>query len=313
MNTELSTGYAEAIGVHNHILAHAQIAQQSLWEIGTGIKKMRDGKLYKELGYQNFEKYCEQALGIKRNHAYKYISIVERLGEDFVSSRMQNAGINKLYLLSTLSEEDRQELTERVDVEDISTRQLKAEIDKLKAENSELSDANGELTKACQEVCEAREKAERDAKRLEKQVKELEARPIEVVAKDVNVDEAVSEALKAEEQKHNKQMDELSQTIKQLRAELEKIEDNDQSEELRTLEEKHKTEIAELSRQYEERIQNISGVDNKAIFKVYFKAAYDAFNAMMAFVKNAPGEEKAFLKEHVTKLLAAVEKTVQEV
>lgn len=335
---ELSKAYVEAVGIHNNILAHAQIAQQSLWEMGTGIKKMRDGKLYKELGYQNFEEYCEKALEIKRNHAYKYISIVEHLGENFVSSRIQNSGINKLYLLSTLSESDRQELTERVDVDNTSTRQLKEEIDRLKAENSQLSDANGELTQACQEVCEAREKAEREKKSLERQVKELKERPIEVIAKNVDVEKEISEALRAAEQKHreeleklnqkhSEQMNSLNQTVKQLETELEEIEDNDQSEELRVLEaakekaeadmkaaeEKHKAEVDALRKQYENRLNSVSGGDNKAIFKVHYRTVYNAFNSMMVFIKSVPAEEKNVLLEKVEDLLAAVETAMQEV
>lgn len=334
---ELSKAYAEAVGVHNNILAHAQIAQQSIFEMGTGIKKMRDGKLYKELGYSNFEEYCEQALEIKKTQAYKYIAIVERLGEN-VHSSGQNISINKLYLLSTLSESDRQELTERVDVEDISTRKLKEEIDRLRAENSQLSDANGELTQACQEVCEAREKAEREKKSLERQVKELEARPIEVIAKDVDVEKEISEALRAAEQKHSeeleqlkqkhdKQMGEMDQVIKSLNAELDEIEDNDQSEELRALEaakekaeadmkaaeEKHQAEMETLHKQYEDRLNSVSGGDNKAIFKVHYRTVYNAFNSMMVFIKSVPAEEKNVLLEKVEDLLAAVEKAMQEV
>lgn len=333
---ELSKSYAEAVGIHNNILAHAQIAQQSLWEMGNGIKKMRDGKLYKELGYQNFEEYCEKALEIKQAQAYKYISITERLDENLYSSR-RNLGINKLYLLSTLSENDRQELTERVDVDNTSTRQLKEEIDRLKAENSQLSDANGELTQACQEVCEAREKAEREKKSLERQVKELEARPIEVIAKDVDVEKEISEALRAAEQKHSeeleqlkqkhdKQMGEMDQVIKSLNAELEKAEDNDQSEELRALEaakekaeadmkaaeEKHQAEMEALHKQYEEQIKSASD-DDRAAFKGYLKNALDAFNAMLGFVRDAPEEDKSFMKERAGILLTKAANFLQEV
>lgn len=319
---ELSKSYAEAVGIHNNILAHAQIAQQSLWEMGTGIKKMRDGKLYKELGYQNFEEYCEQALEITRQQAHKYITVVDRLGQN-VNPGLQNLGIKKLYLLSTLSESDRQELTERVDVDDISTQQLKEEIDRLRTENSQLSDANGELTQACQEVCEAREKAEREKKSLERQVKELEARPIEVIAKDVGVEKEISEALRAAEQKHSeeleqlkqkhdKQMGEMDQVIKSLKAELDEIEDNE-SEELRALEaakekaeadmkaaeEKHQAEMETLHKQYEDRLNSVSGGDNKAIFKVHYRTVYNAFNSMMVFIKSVPAEEKTVLLEKV--------------
>lgn len=280
MSTELSTAYSEAIGVHNSILAHAQIAQQSLWEMGTGIKKMRDGKLYKELGYQNFEDYCEQALEIKKSQAYKYISIVEQLGEN-VHSSGQNLGINKLYLLSTLSENDRQELTERVDVEDVSTRQLKEAIDRLKNENSELTDANAELTRACQEAHASREETARRNAQLEqkasemgRQIKELESRPIEVIASDTaDTEQKISEALEEEARRHEEEMNSLRQ-------------------------------------QYEARMKSIGGGDCRAIFKVHYRTSYDAFNAMLGFIKSASAEDKPFLIEQTKKLLSAVETAV---
>lgn len=281
MSTELSTAYSEAIGVHNNILAHAQIAQQSLWEMGTGIKKMRDGKLYKELGYQNFEDYCEQALEIKRRQAYSYISVVEHLGEDFVHPGAQNLGVKKLYLLSTLSENDRQELSERVDVEDVSTRQLKEEIDRLKNENSELTDANAELTRECQKAHSSREDAARRAVQLERQaaemseqIKELEARPIEVIASDTaDTEQKISEALEEEARRHEAEMDSLRQ-------------------------------------QYEARMKSVGGGDCRAIFKVHYRTSYDAFNAMLGFIKSASADDKPFLIEQTKKLLSAVETAV---
>lgn len=283
MSTELSTAYSEAIGVHNNILAHAQIAQQSLWEMGTGIKRMRDGKLYKELGYQNFEEYCEQALEITRQQAHKYITVVDRLGQN-VNPGLQNLGIKKLYLLSTLSESDRQELTDRVDVEDVSTRQLKEEIDRLKNENTGLTEANLELSRACQDAHACRADAERRNAQLEqkasemsRQIKELESRPIEVIASDAaDAEQKISEALEEEARRHE-------------------------------------AEMSALRQQYESRLKTAGGSDCKAVFKVHFRTAYNAFNSMMAFVRDAPEEEKPFLLEQTEKLLSAVGKVMQEV
>ena len=72
-----SKQHEQAVKLHNRIMASASLAQQSLWEMCTGLKQMRDGKLYKELGYQNFEDYCENEVGMKRANAHKYISIVD--------------------------------------------------------------------------------------------------------------------------------------------------------------------------------------------------------------------------------------------
>jgi len=103
-----------------------------------GFKRMRDEKLYIQLGYQNFGEYCETETGMKRANVYHYIAIVERLPEDFVCSSIQNGiGIKKLYLLSTLTDEEREQVTDVVDVEDTTVKELKAESE----EKSEYSKA----------------------------------------------------------------------------------------------------------------------------------------------------------------------------
>ena len=58
MENKLSPQYGKALELHNKILVSAQLAQNSLWDMCAGLKEMRDGKLYRELGYKNFEDYC---------------------------------------------------------------------------------------------------------------------------------------------------------------------------------------------------------------------------------------------------------------
>ncbi|MBQ5315939.1 MAG: hypothetical protein J6I96_00105, partial [Oscillospiraceae bacterium] len=51
--------YKNAVTCHAEILAGAEMAQQGLYRMAVGFKKMRDEKLYKALGYMSFEEYCE--------------------------------------------------------------------------------------------------------------------------------------------------------------------------------------------------------------------------------------------------------------
>ncbi|MDD7556210.1 hypothetical protein [Ruminococcus sp.] len=75
----VTSKYTEAYNLNVRICINAQMAQQNLYEVCKGLKEMRDGKLYKELGYSTFEDYCEQETGIKYPTAFKYIKIVEKL------------------------------------------------------------------------------------------------------------------------------------------------------------------------------------------------------------------------------------------
>ena len=67
--------YAEAVQLNAQIMTSAKAAQQNLYDMAMGFKKMRDDKLYKELGYDNFGDYCEGETGMKRQSVYEYISI----------------------------------------------------------------------------------------------------------------------------------------------------------------------------------------------------------------------------------------------
>lgn len=136
--------YTRAVTLTRSIIANAQAAQQSLYEVCKGLKEMRDGKLYKELGYQNFEDYTENEVGIKRRQAYTYIQIATGLPNDFVQSTAQ-IGTEKLALLAKLDEPTRQEVTESVDVESVTVKELKAQITALTNDKNKLESANAEL------------------------------------------------------------------------------------------------------------------------------------------------------------------------
>ena len=195
MSTEVivSADYTRAVTITRTIIANAQAAQQSLYEVCKGLKEMKDGKLYKELGYQNFEEYCENEVGISRMHAYRYAAIADGLSEDFVTS-CYKIGVTKLELLAKLDEPTRQEITEHVDVESVTVKELKAEVaalqDGKKQAEAQLSQKDKQFRAAMEskqnEFDDFREGAKRRQDNLMKKIgmlnekiKELEERPIE--------------------------------------------------------------------------------------------------------------------------------------
>ena len=159
--------YVKAVNLNYHIKAAAQVAQQSLYEMCKGFKEMRDSKLYKELGYNTFEDYCEKETGIKRRQVYRYIEVIEKLPSDFVSPGTQ-IGVKKLYLLSSLSEEERTEITEKTDLKNTSVRELEQQIRQIRAEKDKAVAEKAKNTLSQQIAA------------LEAEIKELENRPIDV-------------------------------------------------------------------------------------------------------------------------------------
>lgn len=132
----VSEQHKQAIELHQKIIVSANLAQQNIWDMCNGLKTMRDNKLYKELGYPNFEDYCENEVGMKRSNAYNYISIVEKINPENVQTFGQISK-SKLMLLATISEPEQAEIAEKLDLENTTVKQLKAEIDRLKDEKQE--------------------------------------------------------------------------------------------------------------------------------------------------------------------------------
>ena len=58
----------QAFELHYRIISSADTAQSALWDMCKNLKEMRDSKLYKALGYKNFEDYCEKEVGMKRRN-----------------------------------------------------------------------------------------------------------------------------------------------------------------------------------------------------------------------------------------------------
>lgn len=215
----LSEDYNKAVSLTRRICANAQAAQDSLFEVCKGLKEMRDGKLYKELGYQNFEEYTETEIGFGRRQAYRMIDIAEKLPTDFVTS-MSQIGMTKLALLAKLDEPQREEIQQTVNVEEVSVKELKAEIDKLKDEKSKFDEEKAgykerqdKLLKKNVELVEERDKAQQEQEKLtakinaeaarsaelEKQIQELESRPRDSYEDTTKIEELKKQLTEAEE------------------------------------------------------------------------------------------------------------------
>lgn len=307
----LSKQYIEASKLHQHIIASAELAQQNLFEMCTGLKTMRDNKLYRELGYSNFEDYCENEVGIKRRNAYNYISIIEKINPENVQS-IAHFGMTKLSLLATISEQEQQEISEKINLESTTVKQLKAEIEKLKSEKAskqiELSEAKRNASSAQVRLHETSVELERKCKKCEElsdrlddaneQIKELENRPIEVAVQESSDNERrLQETLKALERENIKHYDELE---KQYREDEQAV---------RQMLEKEKQEALLKQREaYEEKLNSLqadnNGGDDKDIFKAYFSIAYDSFNRMLEFAKHS--KDKDFFKSKVKNLIEAL-------
>jgi len=217
----------QAKQLHQRILTDAQSAAESLYDMCKAIKEMRDGKHYKALLYDNFEGYCEEALGMSRSHAYRYIQIAEGLSAENVSS-MRQIGATKLALLASVTEEQREEIAQTVDLESTTVRELKAQVEAMKADAANkdklLMQARESSQKSYEEVQERQEVINDLKARLKErteqmndmqaQITKLESRPVEVAVQDNSAElEQLRKEYEAKLAEQKKMMQELDDEL----------------------------------------------------------------------------------------------------
>lgn len=281
---ELSAEYIKAVELDRRIKTSAQLAQQSLYDMCMGFKEMRDSRLYKELGYSDFGEYCEQETGFKRTNVYNYISVAENLPEDFVHSSGQ-IGIKKLTLLSTLSDEQRETITETTDIENTTVKELKAKIDSVKKQN----DALHEEMRYREEEHETKSQKFKDRiAELEAEIKELESRPIEVAVETDSKEVAnLKDAMRRVDLDWSEKYSKLEEdSLKDRRELLQKAEqaEKDKQDKLSQLREELDRTKAEYEKKLAENAPARLVQDDKAIFKAYLSTAVDSVTRLVDFV-----------------------------
>lgn len=272
MNDIISENYTKAVALHRRICANAQSAQESLFEVCRGLKEMRDGKLYKELGYSEFGDYTQNELGISDRQVYKYISITENLPENLVNPGSR-IGMSKLYLLSTLSEGEREEVMQTTDVEKVSKRELEAKIAEVRSLKAQVDSLTAD-----------RDRVQEKVKSLESQVEELENRPVEVVVQESHEVENMRLAME-------KLNEDIAKQDAQMRQEYE--------DRIRSLKERHEAELKAAQ------VQEKPDITTK--FRAYLTNAVDASERLTEFLKQHPEPDfSARVKELFTRILQEV-------
>ena len=275
--------YIAAVNLNRRIINAAQTAQIKLYEMCMSFKEMRDSKLYKELGYSDFGEYCEQETGFKRSQAYNYITIVEKLPSDFVQS-IGRIGMTKTLLLTSLSEEERTEITNNTDLESTTVkaleqqiRELRAEKDKAVADKSAAEAQTSVQADRAEALERSRAALSEQIADLRTQIKELENRPIETAVEYRMPENAVT-------------LDAYQKLAEDFDAERQQLEGDLIAEKRRAHSEKAELEakLCELQKQYDDlkaEPTQASVPDTAEVFKAYFKTAYDALNRLVEYTK----------------------------
>lgn len=207
----------KARDTHARIMANGQVIQRTLLQICKDLKTMRDERLYSEMGYDSFESYVEEAVGIKQRQAYSYISIYEKLGAKFIEEN-SDLGVTKLELISQISSYEREEFIEEADVENASVRELKAKVEEYKKQTEQLS---FELDSV---------KKENDD--LSQQIEDLQESSETTVAEfdTETIKKAVDDAVKQVKEENAEVIKKLKQQVKDEKAKVKSANDTKQEE-----------------------------------------------------------------------------------
>lgn len=313
----------QAKKLHQRILDDAQSAAESLYDMCKAIKEMRDGKHYKALLYDNFEGYCEEALGMSRSHAYRYIQIAEGLSAENVSS-MRQIGATKLALLASVTEEQREIVTTAVDVESATVKELKAQIDKLqgKVEQAE-QDVQKAIAQRNQEAARSQEFETKYVKADNQNLvlKETIASKDKILrGKDISMDslrsdnEQLKDRVRELESGRDHVIDELNAKITELESRPVEVAVQDNSAELERIRKEYEAKLAELDKSRQKLEDELNQRDDNDHFlrlDINYREARAKVQTLCTMVANLNDcKEKETLKQNIRNIIHDIEQRI---
>ena len=113
----------EAERLNDDIIQRSKQLSDNIITIARLLKRMLDDKLYKELGFDNFEQYCDEKAGISYRHAHRYISILENISPENLTT-LSGFPASKLMKIATLTPDEQNDLIKNNDLSLMSIREL---------------------------------------------------------------------------------------------------------------------------------------------------------------------------------------------
>jgi len=142
--------------IHAKARSYYDVAEQYAYKFLMELKTLRDERLFRELGYSSFEKYCDGEWGVTRQLMNQRIQLADEFGEK-VENQVSTFGHSKSLLLARMDPEVRADVMEngvptetgrkpaeeatRAEIEAYqrSLKEKEAEIERLEIENEQLA------------------------------------------------------------------------------------------------------------------------------------------------------------------------------
>lgn len=302
---EMSEAQAEAVKLHQNIMLNAELAANSMVAMCRDLKIMRDRRLYEELGCAEFSEYTENLVGIKARQAYTYISTYEKLGDTVLQSNA-TLGITKLSLIAQMNAEDRAEMLESGQADDMTVAELKKLVEENKNQGEQISILNAEI-----EELKKKESEGADGSELESEIEDLKKQLDEKHALVEKLENDLEESKKAEvpdtkaleEKIESKILKKAEAEKKKAFSDGEKSAENAVKEKINVL----NSQIEAAQSRAQELEKQLALSDSaSAEAKVYISSIQTEFNALMGVISSMPTEQADKFKGAVKKLCGAI-------
>jgi len=301
---------------------NAQAVIGGIVEIGRCLKEINDRKLYELLGFSGLAEYAEAAVGLKERAAYNYITVYETYGEQGLQQYGQ-LGITKLVALAQLNDEDRTELLESGEAEELSSRKLSDKIKELKGENDQLrlqfDDITENTKKQDEEIADLKKQlteAKKASKALSKQDMERLREEIEDEVRDDykitherQKELAVKQAVEAEKKKTEKELHKLYEKLAHLEPDNETFQkkialDAEEIKKLKDENEKLKADAAAPA-------PAPAPTGNKELLKYHFEALKTAYVGAVEVLERFDANEREKYKTALIKIAGDIKSAVE--
>lgn len=202
-----------AIELTSNIVVKYEIARKCIFEIARDLTRVKEERLFIEMGVGSFDEYCQKVAGFGDRQGRNFINIYKRFSEEEINE-YKHLGSTKMAYMAELDDTDLGELMATHDLESVTTRELRKLVDEYKnkyeqitllldeeksknAESTSLESQVEELRKQLEAAHQANEDMESGALNAEKrfeeqkaallkenevlseQIRELESRPTE--------------------------------------------------------------------------------------------------------------------------------------
>ncbi|WP_255201198.1 hypothetical protein [Staphylococcus epidermidis] len=203
--------------IHERAVGFYKISEQYGYKFLMEIKTIRDEKLYKKLGFENFEDYTLNNFNYSRNTINERIQTAEVFGEEYNRAR-GSLGDRKLKGLATMPKEQREDVIQngietkdgKKSIEEVTTREL----EDYKKRTKTLEQQNAQLQSQV-------EQAQRSESIARKKLEDEQNREPEVIEREV-IKEVVPDEIQQQLEQFKQKFERESNNANQLRDELQR-------------------------------------------------------------------------------------------